>query len=105
MLLELHFLIPTVHIIGRHAGKTFDERDLSFDLGEGAAFNVCEGLEIAISKMKKGEVAEVVIKSKYAFGAAGKTEFSIPANADITYEVTMKNCERVKYQFTKPSCK
>lgn len=84
-----------MHITGKHDGKTFDERDLSFDLGEGAALNICEGLEIALSKMKKGEVAEVDIKSKHAFGTAGKTEFSIPANADITYEVTMKNCERV----------
>lgn len=86
-----------MHIIGKYEGKTFDERDVSFDLGEGAAFNICEGLEIGLSKMKKGEVAEVSIKSKYAFGTAGKTEFSIPANADITYEVTMKNCERVNY--------
>jgi FK506-binding protein 4/5 len=90
-----------VHIVGRYEGKTFDERDLSFDLGEGAAFNICEGLEIALSKMKKGEVAEVDIKSKHAYGAAGKTEFSIPANADITYEVTMKNCERVSLMILK----
>jgi len=85
-----------VHLIGKHSGQTFEERDISFMMGEGAALGVCEGLEIAISKMKKGEVAEVDIKSKFAFGAAGKTELNVPASADITYEVHLKNCERVR---------
>ncbi|XP_065344686.1 FK506-binding protein 59 isoform X1 [Cloeon dipterum] len=85
-----------VNIIGKYQEHIFETRDVTFMLGEGAAFGLCEGLEIAISKMKKGERMEAEIKSKYAFGSEGNSALNLPPNADITYEVFMKHCERSK---------
>ncbi|XP_059480940.1 peptidyl-prolyl cis-trans isomerase FKBP4 isoform X2 [Neocloeon triangulifer] len=85
-----------VKITGKFQDQVFESREVSFMMGEGAALGICEGLEIAISKMKKGQISEVEIKSKYAFGNGGKAEFNIPPNADITYEVHLKKCERSK---------
>jgi FK506-binding protein 4/5 len=64
-------------------------------LGEGSEYGICEGLERAIEKFKKGEKSRIVLKAKYAFKAEGKPELNIPPNADIEYEVELKNFEKV----------
>lgn len=65
-------------------------------MGEGSEFGICEGLERAIEKFKKGEKSRIELKSKYAFKAEGKAELNIPPNADIEYEVELKNFEKVR---------
>lgn len=64
-------------------------------MGEGSEYGICEGLERAIEKFKKGEKSRIVLKAKYAFKAEGKPELNIPPNADIEYEVELKNFEKV----------
>jgi FKBP-type peptidyl-prolyl cis-trans isomerase len=73
----------------------FEERELSFPLGEGSEFGICEGLERAIEKFKKGEKSRIVLKAKYAFKAEGNSDLGIPPNADVEYEVELKNFEKV----------
>lgn len=84
-------------LVGEHGGRIFDERDVSFSLGEGSDVNIIEGVEKALEKFKKGETSQLKIKSKYAFGSEGSTEFNIPPNADIQYTVTLKSFEKVKF--------
>jgi FKBP-type peptidyl-prolyl cis-trans isomerase len=84
-----------VRLVGKHENKVFEERELSFPLGEGSEFGICEGLERALEKFKKGEKSRIELKSKYAFKAEGKAELNIPPNADIEYEVELKNFEKV----------
>ncbi len=40
-----------------HRGKLFDEREVSFSLGEGAEHGIPKGVELALEKMKKDEKA------------------------------------------------
>ena len=81
--------------MGTYEGNQFEERDASFNLGEGADIGIIEGVEKAIEKFKKGEKSRVIIQSKLAFGAQGKPEFNIPANAVVEYTITLKSFEKV----------
>ena len=94
-------LFLAVKLVGKHNGRVFEERELTFPLGEGSDFGICEGLERALDKFKKGEKSHIALKSKYAFKREGKPELNIPPNADIEYEVELKNFERVSLKINK----
>lgn len=82
------------HITGIYEGRTFDERDVEFNIGEGEEVNVCSGIEIALEKMSAGETSRLIIKPKYAFGLDGNKDFQIPANATVEYLVTLNEFEK-----------
>jgi len=78
-------------------GRVFDEREgVEFEIGDGARLNICEGVEQALTKMKKDELAVISIKSRRAWGSEGSKQFDVPANADVTYEILLKSFERSK---------
>ncbi|KAK7864395.1 hypothetical protein R5R35_010986 [Gryllus longicercus] len=85
-----------VHLTGKYQDNVFEDRDVIFPLGEGSEYGVCEGLERALEKFKKGEKSRILLKSKYAFKKDGKPEFNIPSNADIEYVVHLINFEKAK---------
>lgn len=85
-----------IHVVGRHNGRTFDDRDVSFVLGEGSDVGIVDGVEQGLQKMKKGEKARLLVKSKYAYRAEGSVQHSIPPNADLEYEVELKKFEKAK---------
>merc|ERR1719384_1717144 len=59
---------------------------------------VVRGLEIALLKMKKGEMASVIVKSPYAYGHVGSAELAVPGGADLTYTITLEDFEQAKYK-------
>ena len=83
-------------MIGRHEGRVFDERDISFNLGEGLEHSIPEGVEQALLKFKRGEVSLLKLRPSYGFGSTGHQEFGIPANATLEYEIELKNFEKAK---------
>ncbi|EAT37524.1 AAEL010491-PB [Aedes aegypti] len=83
-----------IHLVGQHDGKVFEERDLEFTLGEGEESGVVSGVEIALEKFKKMETSKLILKPQFAFGAEGKSELGVPANAVVEYIVTLKEFER-----------
>lgn len=85
-----------IHIVGRHNGKTFDDRDVSFVIGEGSEVGITDGVEQALKKMKKGEHSRLLVKSKYAYHSNGCPQHQIPPNADLEYEVELKKFEKGK---------
>lgn len=84
-----------VHLKGEHEGRVFDERDVSFSLGEGSDTNIPLGVEKALEKFIKGETSMLELKPQYGFGAAGHEGFGIPPNANLVYTVTLKNFDQV----------
>ncbi|XP_017783113.1 PREDICTED: FK506-binding protein 59 [Nicrophorus vespilloides] len=84
-----------IHLIGKHGDKVFDERDVSFNIGEGANVNVISGVEKALESFKKGETSRLIIKPKFAF-ANESFEFNIPSDATVEYTVTLKTFEKAK---------
>jgi FK506-binding protein 4/5 len=78
-------------------GRVFDERkNLEFELGEGASCNILESIEYALTKLKKEEICRLQIKSNEAWGTNGNKLFNIPENADVTYEIELKEFEKAK---------
>jgi len=76
--------------------QVVDTRSAGFELGEGLDVNLPPGLELAIQKMKKGEVASITISPAYGFGSIGCKELGIPSDASLRYEVTLKTFEKAK---------
>lgn len=58
----------------------------------------CEGLELALMQMKKGETALVSMEAKYAFGEAGATfpKAKVPPGASVEYEVEVVDFQKGK---------
>lgn len=82
------------HITGTFEGRTFDDRDVEFNIGEGEDCNVISGIEIALEKMSILETSRLIIKPKYAFGADGNEQFKIPKDAVVEYLVTLTEFEK-----------
>ncbi|XP_001366229.1 peptidyl-prolyl cis-trans isomerase FKBP4 [Monodelphis domestica] len=88
--------IVEVALEGHHKGRIFDQRELSFEIGDGENYDVPPGLEKAIQRMEKGEKSIVYLKPSYGFGSSGKEKFQIPQDAELQYEVTLKSFEKAK---------
>nr|AFJ24727.1 peptidyl prolyl cis trans isomerase FKBP-1 [Schmidtea mediterranea] len=89
-----------ISIKGTFDNVSFDERDVDFEIGDAASFGLIQGIEIACKKMKKCEKSIFEISANYAFGNIGKSEWNIPPNATVTYEIHMKDFEKVKESFS-----
>lgn len=83
-------------MIGTFENRTFEDREVTFTIGEGGEENIIPGIEIAIENFKKNEKSRLKIKSRHAFGVKGSPEYNIPPNASVEYEVVLKNFERAK---------
>lgn len=85
-----------MHLIGKFEDQVFEDRDVTFNIGEGAAVDVIDGVEKALLKFKKLESSRLIIKPKYAFGSKGSVQFNIPPDATVEYVVTLKTFEKAK---------
>ncbi|XP_078272897.1 peptidyl-prolyl cis-trans isomerase FKBP4-like [Rhinoraja longicauda] len=85
-----------VHLEGKCQGKVFDNRDVSFIIGDGEEHHIPPGIEKALQDMEKGEEAIISLKPKYGFGEAGNAKLNIPPSASLVYEVVLKNFEKAK---------
>jgi len=77
-------------------GAVFDERNVKFEIGDGASVDIPDGLETALQKMKKNEAAQVILKSRYGFGKEGNVKLGVPGDYTLTYDVTLNNFEKMK---------
>ncbi|KAG0424766.1 hypothetical protein HPB47_028032 [Ixodes persulcatus] len=85
-----------VHLLGRHEGRVFEDRELSFVIGEGSEHGIVRGVETGLQKFKKGEKSLLRIAPSFAFGAEGNSQLGVPPNANVEYEVTLKSFENAK---------
>lgn len=91
----IYWIFIVAELIGSYNKNIFDQRTVSFTLGEGSEQDICEGVEKALEKFKKNEKSLIVIKPKYAFKETGHEKFNIPPNATIDYVLELKNFEKV----------
>lgn len=85
-----------VHIKGKYGDRIFEDRDVTFVVGEADAAGVTAGVEQVVKKSKQGARSKVVVKAKYAYGSEGNREYNIPPDADLEYEVELKSFEPLK---------
>ncbi|CAG2107896.1 unnamed protein product [Medioppia subpectinata] len=89
-----------VHFVGKYEDKVFEERSVSFTVGEAEVKEVIEGIEKAVTKMRKEEKCLLFVKPEYAFGPKGKPEFGIPDGyREVVYEITLKDFTEAKEPF------
>ncbi|KAF6201644.1 hypothetical protein GE061_004037, partial [Apolygus lucorum] len=77
-----------VKYVGRleETGKVVDEvEEAEINFGDN---EVIHGLDFALSLMDKGEEAEVIVKSRFAFGDIGR-EPDVPPGATLVYTITL----------------
>jgi len=85
-----------ISLTGRAGGRVFDERKVEFEVGEGLNLHIPRGIEFALEKMKKKEVAQLTIQPQLGFGAQGWQEKEVPGDATLVYEVTLHKFEKAK---------
>lgn len=85
-----------VHLKGWCGGCLFDSRDVTFVVGESEDVGVPLGVDRAMEKMQKGECCLLYLIPKYGYGKEGKKEYNIGSNAELLYEVTLKDFEKAK---------
>ncbi|XP_043097403.1 peptidyl-prolyl cis-trans isomerase FKBP5 isoform X2 [Puntigrus tetrazona] len=83
-----------VHLEGSCGGHSFDSRDVTFVVGESEDVGVPLGVDRAMEKIQKGECCLLYLKPKYGYGKEGKKEYDIGSNAELLYEVTLKDFEK-----------
>ncbi|XP_059618272.1 FK506-binding protein 59 isoform X2 [Phlebotomus argentipes] len=83
-----------VRLVGKYGDNVFEDREVKFDLGEGATCGVVSGVEIALEKFHQYETSRLILRPEFAFGANGNEEFGIPGNATVEYTVTLREFER-----------
>lgn len=85
----------SVHYVGKYDGRVFEDREVSFILGEGSEVGVVDGIELGLRRMTKGETARFRVHSLLAYGKEGNEIFEIPPDADLDYEIDLKNFVKV----------
>ncbi|KAL2717503.1 peptidyl-prolyl cis-trans isomerase FKBP8 [Vespula squamosa] len=81
----------TLKIIGKLEDGTIVEEHENITIQSGDV-EIIQGLDLAITLMRVGEIAEVEVASRFAYGTLGK-EPNIPSNATIWYTVELKSVE------------
>lgn len=77
--------------------REFDNRSVSYTLGEFYDHELPTGLEIALKRMKKNETARIIVQGAKAFPhGCEKLQVPVPAGAALVYEVLMKHFENSK---------
>jgi len=85
--------IVTVEIKGSSSQGVFEERELDFLLGEGRECGIPHGVELAIEKMKKKEIAQVMIAPRLCQGGSGVSDDNTET---LKYRINLKAFERAK---------
>jgi len=84
-----------VHYEGRFLnGKFFDStkmREEAFQFIYGQEWQVVDGLEKAIGKMREGDISLVILPSQLAFGERGSSTGIIPPFTSLIFEVEIKS--------------
>lgn len=83
-----------LHYIGRFLdGTVFDNtyKTEPFEFTYGVYFQLIRGMEIGISKMKRGGKAKFIIPSHLAFGENGSSTGIVPPNTTVIFEVELIN--------------
>ncbi|XP_030632086.1 peptidyl-prolyl cis-trans isomerase FKBP5 [Chanos chanos] len=85
-----------VHLEGSCDGRVFQSQDITFTVGESEDMGVPLGVDRAMEKMQRGECCLLYLKPKYGFGKEGRPEYNIGPNAELMYEVTLKDFQKAK---------
>jgi len=82
--------LVNIHLEKEKNGIVIEERDVEFRLGEGKDFDVCPGIELALTKFKTKEKSRLLIHGKHTFLGYVEDEFN------EVYVIKLNFFEKVK---------
>ena len=85
----------TVKFSGKYNNAIFDEREVTYEVGDCYEHQIIDGLDRAVKKFNKGEKSKLVISSKYAYGSHGSEEYDIPPQSEVEYTLELLDFTRV----------
>lgn len=85
--------LVNIHLEKEQNGCVIDERDVEFRLGDGKAFGICPGIEIALTKFKTKEKSRLFINGKHTLW-----ELNDDASDEV-YVIKLNFFEKVCYFF------
>lgn len=84
-----------VTLVGKFGDKVFDEQRKTFTIDEDDD-DLIVAIPLACKTMKTNEQCRITVAPNYAFGTEGSEKLGVPANATVTYDITMNSLERCK---------
>lgn len=81
--------LVNIHLVQEKSGLVVDERDVEFRLGDGKKYNICPGIEIALTKFKLKEKSRLCILGKHTLGFTDDGD-------NEEYVITLNYFEKVK---------
>ena len=79
--------ICKINLTGKYEDKVVErEENFAFQLGD---MEVVQGLDMAIALMDVGELAEISVNSRFAYGSLGEESKGIPPEATIVYTIEL----------------
>lgn len=85
-----------IHALGYCVGKVFDDRDVSYVIGDFEEVGLPEGLDRALCYMSEGEEARIRICEPMTFSSSECTKRGIQKDSILYYLVKIKSCEQRK---------
>ncbi|VDD76918.1 unnamed protein product [Mesocestoides corti] len=82
-----------IHIKGFCDGQLFDERDISYTVGDFEEAGIPEGLDRALTYMNKDGKARVRVLGCNSFSETEYAQHGLPKDSPLEYEVTVMSCE------------
>lgn len=68
--------LVNIHLEKEKNGCVVEERDVEFRLGEGKSFNICPGIELALTKFKTKEKSRIFIHDRHCFWESKQDNFN-----------------------------
>ncbi|VDN11931.1 unnamed protein product [Dibothriocephalus latus] len=85
-----------LHLKGLHDGKVFDDREVSYCVGDYSEVGIPRGVDSAVRKMRAEGKSIVRVSKQNSLGEEQCAKFGIPPGSSLEYEVTLKSFEKVK---------
>lgn len=87
----------TIHLLLKYLDDILEDKNVSFIVGEANEANLFEGIDLAVSKMNKGEVSNVLIKREYAWKDFPPRSYNLPNDYEqVTAQITLIDFEKRK---------
>nr|CDS22693.1 peptidyl prolyl cis trans isomerase FKBP4 [Echinococcus granulosus] len=85
-----------IHALGYCDGRVFEDRDVSFLIGDFEEVGLPEGLDRALCYMSEGEEARIRIREPMTFSSYESVKRGIPKGSILYYLVKITSCEQRK---------
>uniref|UniRef100_A0A0N4ZE27 peptidylprolyl isomerase n=1 Tax=Parastrongyloides trichosuri TaxID=131310 RepID=A0A0N4ZE27_PARTI len=90
----------TANIVGSYNDEVFFDKELTYNLGEGEAYNLPSGVDVALRRFKKGEKSKIVLTGgAHTYGLHPPPEFKLPPNAKVEFEIFLKDFSKEKHSW------